>query len=150
MQGPNGDPEADAEINIASHEHFEIVTDPQPDVNAAWADSDGFEIGDKCAFTYGFVPLDHSNVVLHGHSYLVQQEWSNVIAGCALSYSPLSVGGLAEDAPLAQTAAAAAGVAVATGEERNIGNLWFIAAAGAVALVSMGLWLTLRAGIWHR
>ena len=148
LQGPNGDPEADGEIALTSHEHFEIVTDPQPDVNTAWSDASGFEIGDKCAYTFGSIQPDNSNVVLHGHPYVVQQEWSNIIAGCALSYPPPSVGGIAEQAPLAQTDAAAAqtGAAAATGEEPSIRDLLSIAAAGSVALVSVALWLTRRAG----
>jgi len=93
--GPNGDPEADAEISLISHEHFEVVTDPQPNVATAWSDVDGFEIADKCAYTYGALNADNSNVVLHGHPYRVQQEWSNLISACTLSL-PSSVGGISE------------------------------------------------------
>jgi hypothetical protein len=83
---PDGDPLADAAINALSHEHFESVSDPEPGVNPAWIDADGQEIGDKCAYNYGTIRTDGSNITLNGHEYLVQQEWSNAISGCALSY----------------------------------------------------------------
>ena len=42
---PNGD-DADATINVASHEHREAITDPEGN---AWYDSSGNESADKCA-----------------------------------------------------------------------------------------------------
>jgi hypothetical protein len=79
---PNNDEDADVEISTASHEEFEAVTDF---VGNAWYDSSGEEIGDKCAYTYGAVAADGSNVVINGNPYHVQQEWSNAISGCTLS-----------------------------------------------------------------
>jgi hypothetical protein len=81
---PNGDYYADPEINILSHELFEAVSDPQLN---AWYDAFGSEIGDKCAWNFGNVNPDGSNLVLNGHKYLVQLEWSNY-NGCVLSYGP--------------------------------------------------------------
>lgn len=82
--GPNGDIAADEEISTASHELMEIVTDPTLD---AWYDPTGYEIGDKCAYTYGPIEPNGtrptSNVTHNGHSYLVQLEWDNAGAGCA-------------------------------------------------------------------
>jgi hypothetical protein len=79
---PNGVPDADLEIVVASHEQFESITDPTLD---AWSsDADGAEIGDKCAGNYGTVAADGSNVALNGNPYIVQAEWSNAQAGCAL------------------------------------------------------------------
>jgi len=83
---PNNDFDADSTINVTSHEHMEAVTDPQLN---AWYDSQGNEIGDKCAWNFGVLTLDNNaaNVQWNSHFYLVQQEWSNAISGCALSYS---------------------------------------------------------------
>jgi len=83
---PNGDLDADAEISIISHEHFETVTDP--DLNA-WSDLLGEEIGDKCRIEYGSTDGAGANVYLKGHPYIVQQEYSNaafpILGACALS-----------------------------------------------------------------
>ncbi|TMI59472.1 hypothetical protein E6H14_03380 [Candidatus Bathyarchaeota archaeon] len=81
---PNHDYYADPEINILSHELFEAVSDP---LLNAWTDSFGAEIGDKCSWNFGSVNPDGSNLVLNGHKYLVQLEWSNY-NGCVLSYGP--------------------------------------------------------------
>ena len=81
-QSPNGDPAADDAVNIISHELFETVTDPFLN---AWYDASGFEIGDKCAWTFGNTGLTGSNLTLHGDSYIVQLEYSNRISNCSLS-----------------------------------------------------------------
>jgi hypothetical protein len=81
---PNGDYFADPEINVLSHELFEAVSDPLLD---AWHDSSG-EIADKCAWTFGTVNANGSNIVLNGHKYLVQLEWSNYGSTCVLTYGP--------------------------------------------------------------
>src|SRR6185295_5157613 len=86
---PN-DPDADVEISTASHEHFESATDPE--LNAWYDPSDGSEDGDKCAYNYGTVAADGSNVTLNGNPYIIQQEWSNAAfdgtpdSGCTLSF----------------------------------------------------------------
>jgi len=46
---PNGN-QADATINVASHEHIESVTDPY---GTGWYDANGYEIADLCAWTFG-------------------------------------------------------------------------------------------------
>ena len=83
---PNGDADADAEISIISHEHFETVTDPKLD---AWTDLLGEEIGDKCRSEYGTIDAAGANVYLHGHPYIAQMEYSNralpILGDCALS-----------------------------------------------------------------
>jgi hypothetical protein len=82
---PNSDPDADAAINVTSHEHMEAVTDP---LGTAWYDASGNEIGDKCAWNFGSALGSTSygsyNQVINGHDYYVQQEWSNKSSGCAL------------------------------------------------------------------
>lgn len=80
---PYGDQNADAVINSLSHEQFETVTDPQ---TRGWYDGDpsGGEIGDKCETNFGPVAWDGSTVTLnHGHSYVLQEEYSNRAGGCA-------------------------------------------------------------------
>ena len=80
---PNAD-EADMTINVASHEQMEAATDP---LLNAWYDGVGNEIGDKCAWTFGPVNLQGADITLNSHPYLLQQEWSNAISGCAFSNS---------------------------------------------------------------
>jgi hypothetical protein len=84
-QHPNGN-EADATINLISHEHNETITDP---LGNAWFDRFGQEDGDKCAWNFG-TPLGSTsygayNQVIDGHPYYLQQEWSNLSAGCVLT-----------------------------------------------------------------
>jgi len=89
IPSPNGDPLADAVLDVVSHEHFETVTDPFP--GRGWYDtlSTHGEIGDKCESAFGPRRANGANVTLnHGHSYLLQAEWSNAAHGCALSYQP--------------------------------------------------------------
>lgn len=78
---PNND-DADLTINVTSHEQMEAATDP---LLNAWSDSSGQENGDKCAWNFGNVNPDGSNVNWNGDPYIVQQEWDNAISGCALT-----------------------------------------------------------------
>ncbi|HYM15812.1 MAG TPA: carboxypeptidase regulatory-like domain-containing protein [Dehalococcoidia bacterium] len=88
---PNGDVAADSEINLISHELLEAANDPQL---SAWYDSSGYEIGDKCAWSFGPLAGDGSDVVLTSHPYIVQTEWSNAESGCALAYPPAASGAI--------------------------------------------------------
>jgi hypothetical protein len=85
-QHPNGD-EADATVNLVSHEHNEAITDP---LGNAWYDSAGNENGDKCAWNFGTAlgstGSGSYNQVINGNDYYLQQEWSNASSGCALTY----------------------------------------------------------------
>ncbi len=77
---------ADGVLNLVSHEHNEIITDPTGD---GWYDQNGEENGDKCAWEFGSLQgaVDHAfNQVIAGSSYLLQREWSNADSGCASSY----------------------------------------------------------------
>jgi hypothetical protein len=66
---PNDDIGAEGTITQLALELFGSVSDPL--VNA-WYDSDGSgEIGDKCAWR------NNGNVTINGHTYLIQEEWSN-------------------------------------------------------------------------
>lgn len=86
-QYPNGDPAADSEINVLSHEHNETITDQQLN---AWYDRRGYEDGDKCAWNFGTATGStaygkYNQSIGSGHYYL-QQEWSNANSGCVLKY----------------------------------------------------------------
>ena len=74
----------DAGITIVSgHEMAETITDQFP--SGGWLDSQGQEIGDKCAWNSAT-----SNQSLNGTNYAVQPLWSNAASsdagGCVLSY----------------------------------------------------------------
>ncbi|GAC1469454.1 MAG: hypothetical protein PVSMB7_18750 [Chloroflexota bacterium] len=79
---PSGDPFADGEIILASHELFEMVTNP---IGAGWTDTSGDqgEITDKCQGRYQHFASDGGNVYLHAHRYMVSEQWSNLDNGCA-------------------------------------------------------------------
>ena len=79
---PNGaSTEADATINVVSHEHRESINDP---LGNAWYDNRGYEGSDKCAWNFGSLTGPDYNQTINGHNYILQQEWSNAISGCAL------------------------------------------------------------------
>src|SRR5437764_1828226 len=84
-QSPNHT-SADPTLNLVSHEHNEMITDP---VGDGWYDQDGNENGDKCAWTWGALlgSADAAyNQLIAGTPYLLQQEWSNHDGGCVTSY----------------------------------------------------------------
>jgi hypothetical protein len=72
--------DADATINVTSHEHRESINDPFGD---AWYDRRGYEGSDKCAWNFGSISGGY-NQAINGSHYALQQEWSNAISGCAL------------------------------------------------------------------
>jgi hypothetical protein len=75
-QHPNGN-DADATINVTSHEHNETITDEQGN---AWYDSAGYENGDKCAWIFGPTSGPSGaqyNQTINGHHYFLQEEYSN-------------------------------------------------------------------------
>lgn len=107
-QHPNAD-DADATINVASHEHNEAITDPQLN---AWYDSDGEENGDKCAWTFGS-PLggtngSYWNQSINGRHYWLQREWSNASSACVLNMGA----GAATSFTVAAAASTVAGAAL--------------------------------------
>ncbi|GAC1302710.1 MAG: hypothetical protein NVSMB27_42630 [Ktedonobacteraceae bacterium] len=81
-KSPNNDIDADSTINVTSHEQMEAATDPHLN---AWYDASGAENGDKCAWTFGSVAANGSNVTWNGHPYIVQREWDNAKSGCVLT-----------------------------------------------------------------
>ncbi len=73
------DPNADATINVLSHEHNETITDP---LGSAWYNSSGYENGDLCAWNFGGISGSSAyNQTLNGDHYALQQEWSNAHNG---------------------------------------------------------------------
>ena len=84
-QHPNND-DADATINVTSHEHNETITDPQ---GTAWWDRTGAENGDKCAWNFGTALGNNGhglyNQAIGTGQYYLQQEWSNFSRGCVLT-----------------------------------------------------------------
>jgi hypothetical protein len=81
-QSPTGT-SADPVLNVVSHEHNEIITDP---TGTGWFDAAGEENGDKCAWTFGAAQGPSGaafNQVIFGSNYLLQLEWSNTRGGCA-------------------------------------------------------------------
>lgn len=81
---PGGNPEAEAAINVATHETLEAITDPE---GTGWMDPDGNEVGDKCGNEVG-TPLGYApngspyNQLINGDQYLFQTIWSNADLGC--------------------------------------------------------------------
>jgi hypothetical protein len=85
-QNPYGDADAQATLNVTSHEANESITDY---LGNAWYDKAGYENGDKCAWKFG-TPLGGSNgtyynQVINGHPYYLQGEYSNQDRGCIWS-----------------------------------------------------------------
>lgn len=81
-QRPNGS-DADDTINLASHEHREMIEDPSGN---GWYDSVGDEGADKCAWRFGpslgTTSTGAYNQVIYGHVYYLQEEWTNAHSMC--------------------------------------------------------------------
>jgi hypothetical protein len=83
---PNNNPAADTVMTQASHEITEAQTDPLTD---AWYDATGSEIGDECAYDYGYFynwDSGKANQNWNGHYYELQTEFDN--HAFADAYSP--------------------------------------------------------------
>jgi serine protease len=74
VNGTNGT--LDGVSIVEGHELAEVITDP---LLNAWYDSDGNEIGDKCAWT------GLANLSTTSGTFAVQPLWSNGANGCVLS-----------------------------------------------------------------
>ena len=77
----------DIVISPTSHEMIESNTDP---LLNAWKGVGGNadEIGDKCAYIYGYVAPDGTNFVLNGNRFQIQEEFSNDSGNCTKRYGP--------------------------------------------------------------
>jgi hypothetical protein len=75
---PNKNPAADTVLTAASHEITEAQTDPL--LNAWFTASLGYEIGDLCAYDYGYFQSwdgGNANQNWNGHFYELQAEFDN-------------------------------------------------------------------------
>jgi hypothetical protein len=93
---------ADPTISTISHEHNEMVTDPNGN---AWIDGRGDEDGDLCLSSFGPAlsgagenPITAWNETINGGHFFLQEEWSNADSSCqpraepdALSFGTLRV-----------------------------------------------------------
>lgn len=61
---------------VGGHEYMESVTDPFVNNQSAWYDNQGFEIGDKCAWTNLFAQTMSTG------SFAMQPEWDNRTSAC--------------------------------------------------------------------
>ena len=79
---PNGDPAADAEVNVVAHETEETTTDEMAN---AWFDTRGYENADKCAWNFGTTQTATNggvwNITVGSKNFLVQQNWINASGG---------------------------------------------------------------------
>jgi hypothetical protein len=75
---------ADPTISTISHEHNEMVTDPDGN---AWINARGEEDGDLCLTAFGPSLSGPGrtgwNETIHGGHFFLQEEWSNADGGCA-------------------------------------------------------------------
>lgn len=85
--------DADMQMSLVSHEHSEAITDPLGNAwfeDAPGTSEDGYENADKCQTSFG-APLGSTypsqpdrqfNQQINGHTYWLQEEWSNLDGGC--------------------------------------------------------------------
>jgi hypothetical protein len=78
---PNGTPDGDAAVSVASHELTEAITDP---LLNAWYSAAGAEIGDLCAWIFDPNTWDgnKANQNWNGHFYELQLEYDNHSTSC--------------------------------------------------------------------
>lgn len=83
---PNGNPDAEIQMDVSGHETEEAMTDP---TGTGWMDPNGFEVADKCEFGPVLGPTlgeatngADFNQTINGDHYLVQEMWSNDDGGC--------------------------------------------------------------------
>lgn len=82
---PNGNAGVDGMISVIAHELEEANTDPDP--RSGWADSNGSENADKCAWTFGShqTTLPNGavyNVTLGARNFLIQRNLSATDSKC--------------------------------------------------------------------
>jgi hypothetical protein len=91
---------ADPTISTISHEHNEMVTDPNGD---AWIDAHGNEDGDLCLTSFGpslSAPGATAwNETVHGGHFFLQEEWSNADSSCEPRARPDAVSFISNRVP---------------------------------------------------
>ena len=148
---PNGR-DADLVLSPTSHEQFEAYSDPN--LNAWYNDATGNENGDNCAYQYGQIEPDGTNLVLSGHRYQTQLEWSNALPGGCIKRAgsasqPTLAGNLSfGTVPRGTTASRDVLVQNTAAGDLNLLNIRL--ASGAPAAFSIApkspLWATLHSG----
>ncbi|HZU70477.1 MAG TPA: hypothetical protein VFA09_24610 [Ktedonobacteraceae bacterium] len=94
---------------VAGHELAEAQTDPQLN---AWADWDGYEIGDKCEW------INLQNITLPTGTFAIQPLWSNASGSCVASYSVSTYG--FDESPIPTASSWASSIV-----EGSDNNAWF-------------------------
>ena len=110
-QHPNGTV-ADTAVDVISHEHREMISDPLFSANFAWIDLLYGESSDKCQYYFGPVRdngTGYYNQVINGHQYLLQTEWSNAL-GADQGYGCVQDG--SDHAPVAAFTTSGTGSAI--------------------------------------
>jgi len=83
---PNKDVGVDGMLSVIAHEIVEAMSDPELD---AWADINGEENADKCAWTFGKLLTASNgayyNLVANNYKYLIQQNWNRLSNQCLMS-----------------------------------------------------------------
>jgi hypothetical protein len=87
---PNGDYYADQEVSVTAHELFEAVSDRSHGWSTDGGTQGGTEIGDLCNTDFPGASGSGGNVVLNGHSYIVQSMYSKADNSCVLGYGGLT------------------------------------------------------------
>jgi hypothetical protein len=80
--GSGAAPAVQALVNVLSHELLEATTDSMINDAMAWLDSDGEEIGDKCAWRFGKDGSGYRAQRIGSYNWVLQQEWSNALRRC--------------------------------------------------------------------
>lgn len=79
LNSPNGDWSGDSMASVVSHELSESATDPEVITDVAWLDEYGYEVADKCAWTFGQPYITSSgsiaNVKIGSRDFMIQQDW---------------------------------------------------------------------------
>jgi hypothetical protein len=86
---PNGNAGVDGMISVIAHELEEATTDPDP--HTGWADSNGSENADKCAWTFGSHQTQLPsgawyNMTLGTRNYLVQRNLAATDSKCYIDW----------------------------------------------------------------
>ncbi len=83
---PNGNPDAEIQMDVSGHETVEAMTDP---LGTGWMDPNGFEVADKCEFGPVVGPIlgqaangADFNQEINSSDFLLQEMWSNDDGGC--------------------------------------------------------------------
>lgn len=78
---PNHNISADGAIDASSRELMGSLSDPI--VYSGWHNDRLGDIGDPCQNQYAPRNASGADLVINGHSYLIQKEWSNRAKGCS-------------------------------------------------------------------